>query len=84
MKHPNRIPYKEYVLTLLQKFKEITFEHFPREENQLADVLATVSSMFKVRWENEAPQITIERLDEPAHYYEVDTDGVEVKPSTTK
>ena len=25
MKHPNLIPYKEYVLTLLPHFKEITF-----------------------------------------------------------
>ena len=32
-KYPNLIPYKEYVLTLLPHFKEITFEHFPREEN---------------------------------------------------
>ena len=44
-KHPNLIPYKEYVLTLLPHFEEITFEHFPREENQLADTLATMSSM---------------------------------------
>ena len=36
-KHPNLIPYKEYVLTLIPHFEEITFEHFPREENQLAD-----------------------------------------------
>ena len=48
-KHPNLIPYKEYVLTLLPHFEEITFEHFPREENQLADALATMSSMFKVK-----------------------------------
>ena len=65
-KHLNLISYKEHVLTLLPHFEEVTFEHFPREENQLADVLATMSSMFKVRWDNEAPQITIERLDEPA------------------
>ena len=44
-KHPNLIPYKEYVLTLLPNFKEITFEHFPREKNQLTDALATMSSM---------------------------------------
>ena len=31
-KHPNLIPYKEYVLTLLPHFEQITFEHFPREE----------------------------------------------------
>ena len=33
-KLPNLIPYKEYVLTLIPHFEEITFEHFPREENQ--------------------------------------------------
>ena len=32
-KHPNIIPYKEHVLTLLPHFEEVTFEHFPREEN---------------------------------------------------
>ena len=79
-KHLNLIPYREHVLTLIPYFEEITFEHIPREENQLADVLATMSSMFKVRWDNVAPRITIERLDEPAHCYEVDTNGVEEKP----
>ena len=39
-----------------------------------------MSSMFKVRWDNEALQITIERLDKSAHCYKVDTDGVEEKP----
>ena len=48
-KHPNLIPYREHVLTLIPYFEEITFEHIPREENQLADALATMSSMFKVR-----------------------------------
>ena len=28
--------------------------------------------MFKVRWDNEAPMITIKRFDEPAHCYELD------------
>ena len=51
-----------------------------REENQLENALATMSSMFKVRWDNEAPRITIERLHEPAYYYEVDTDRVKEKP----
>ena len=78
-KHPNLIPYKERVLTLISYFEEITFEDIPREENQFTDVFATMSSMFKVIWDNEAPRITIERLDEPVHCYEVDTDGVEEK-----
>ena len=66
-KHPNLIPYKELVLSLIPYFEEVTFEHFPREENQLADALATMSSMFKVRWDNKAPMIIIERFDELAH-----------------
>ena len=80
MKHPNLIPYKEHILTLLPHVEEVTFEHFPREENLLADALATMSSMFKVRWDNEAPQITIERLDEQAYCYKIDTEGVVDKP----
>ena len=59
MKHLNLIPYKEHVLTFLPHFEEVSFEHFPREENQLADALATTSSMFKVRWDNGAPRITL-------------------------
>ena len=32
-KHPNLIPYREHVLTLISYFEEITFEHILREEN---------------------------------------------------
>ena len=46
----------------------------------MADTLTTMSSTFKVRWDNEAPRITIERFNELAHCYEIDTDGVEEKP----
>ena len=79
-KHPNLIPYKERVLTLLPYFEEIAFEHFPREENQLADALATLLSMFKLKWDNEAPQITIEWRDEPTHCHEINTEEVVDQP----
>ena len=46
----------------------------------MEDTLAIVLSIFKVRWDNEAPRIIIERLDEPTYCYEVDTDIVEEKP----
>ena len=39
-----------------------------------------MSSMFKIKWGNEAPQITIERMDEPAYYHEIDTEEVMDKP----
>ena len=39
-----------------------------------------MSSMFKVKWDNEAPRITIDRLDEPVHCCEIDTEEVADKP----
>ena len=39
-----------------------------------------MSSMYKIRWDNEAPRITIERLNEPAHCCEIDTEEVTDKP----
>ena len=52
-------------MKLIPYFEEITFEHISREENNLADALVTLASMFKFKWANEAPSITIIRLDEP-------------------
>ncbi|XP_050889408.1 uncharacterized protein LOC127094644 [Lathyrus oleraceus] len=45
-----------------------------REENQLADALAMLASMFKVKWKNEAPSIQTDHLDEPAHCLAVEVD----------
>ena len=56
-KHLNLIPYREHVLSLTPYFEEITFDHIPREENQLEDALATMSCMFKDRWDNELPKL---------------------------
>ncbi|XP_050890121.1 uncharacterized protein LOC127095483 [Lathyrus oleraceus] len=61
------IPYKEHVLKLIPYFDEISFHHIPREKNQLADALATLASMLKITWKNEAPSINIDHLDEPAY-----------------
>ncbi|XP_050897012.1 uncharacterized protein LOC127103812 [Lathyrus oleraceus] len=61
------IPYKEHVLKLIPYFDQISFHHIPREENQLADALATLAAMFKITWRNKAPAISIDRLDEPAY-----------------
>lgn len=43
------------------------FHYIPREENQLADALATLASMYKVKWKNEALAIHIDHLGEPTH-----------------
>ena len=65
-RHPKLTPYRDHVLKLMKYFDEITFHHIPREENQVADALATLSSMYKVKFHNEAPLIKVERRDEPA------------------
>ncbi|XP_017984296.1 PREDICTED: uncharacterized protein LOC108663596 [Theobroma cacao] len=43
------VPYKKLVTELSKQFKEICFNHLPREENQLADALATLAAMFKIK-----------------------------------
>ncbi|XP_050897304.1 uncharacterized protein LOC127104144 [Lathyrus oleraceus] len=79
-RHPNLIPYRDHAMKLIPYFEEITFSHIPREENHLADALATLASMFKVKWENEAPSIIIIRLDEPEFRYVTDDDLQDDKP----
>ncbi|XP_050892835.1 uncharacterized protein LOC127098317 [Lathyrus oleraceus] len=68
------IPYKEHIRKLIPYFDEISFHHISREENQLAYALATLASMFKVKWKNEAPSIQIDHLAEPAHCLAIEVD----------
>ncbi|XP_050877340.1 uncharacterized protein LOC127081097 [Lathyrus oleraceus] len=68
------IPYKEHIRKSMPYFQEISFHHIPREENQLEDALATLASMFKVKWKNEAPTIHIDHLDEPTHCLAIEAD----------
>ena len=48
------VPYQEFIKKLIEQFKDITFKHLPREENYLADALATLATMFKVNANVEA------------------------------
>ncbi|XP_050915999.1 uncharacterized protein LOC127131109 [Lathyrus oleraceus] len=66
-RHANIIPYRDYVLKLLAKFDKITFSDIPREENQMADALATLASMYKLIWHNHQPNIEIRHFDEHVH-----------------
>eukprot|EP00256_Glycine_max_P060706 XP_014629655.1 uncharacterized protein LOC106798196 [Glycine max] len=53
------VPYQAYIRELMELFDEISFHHIPREENQMADALATLSSMFKVNPHGDLPCIDI-------------------------
>ncbi|XP_050875555.1 uncharacterized protein LOC127079177 [Lathyrus oleraceus] len=61
------IPNREHIVKLIPYLDEITFHYIPREENQLVDALATISSLFKVKWKNEAPVACIYHLGEPTY-----------------
>ena len=47
-RHPGLIPYKYYTRRLLPFFNKVEFHHIPRDENQMADALATLTSMYQV------------------------------------
>jgi len=71
------IPYQAYIKGLVEYFDAITFHHVPREENQLADALATLSSMFELNQEGELPMIKMKSHEHPAycHFIEEESDG---------
>ena len=61
------VPYQKYIAELTKQFEEVQFQHLPREDNQIADALATLSAMFKVEREDEVQPITMGIRDSPAH-----------------
>ena len=67
--HPGLIPYKDYARRLLPFFNKVKSHHIPRDENQMADALATLASMYQVSTWNDIPRITVRRLDRPVHVF---------------
>jgi len=68
-RHPGLIPYRYYARRLLTFFNKIELHYIPREENQMADALATLSSMYKVNRHNDVPLIRIRCLERPAYVF---------------
>ena len=61
------MPYQEFIKRLIEQFEEITFKHLPREENYLADVLATLATMFKVNANVDTQLVKLEVRESQAH-----------------
>jgi len=51
------IPYRAYIMELVEYFDFIEFHHIPREDNQLEDALATLSSMFEINMDGVLPMM---------------------------
>src|SRR4030043_130694 len=77
--HTGLIPYRDYVRRLLNFFNKVELHHIPRDENQMANALATLGSMYKVKFDNEVPLISIRRLERPAYVFTVEA-AIDDKP----
>ena len=51
------IPYQAYIKKLVEFFNEVSFHHVPKEENQMADALAILASMFHLIPHGDLPYI---------------------------
>ncbi|RDX87778.1 hypothetical protein CR513_30714, partial [Mucuna pruriens] len=70
------IPYYPYIKELAECFESITFHHTPWEDNQMADALATLASMFKMDRESEVSvptycQALEEEVDGKPWYHDI-------------
>ncbi|KAA3464082.1 reverse transcriptase [Gossypium australe] len=66
------LDYRKIVLGLIEEFDHITFNYLPRDENQMADALATLASMIKVNRPEDIRPIQMSILEVPTHCYNVE------------
>ncbi|XP_016730094.1 uncharacterized protein [Gossypium hirsutum] len=71
-RNPKLIRYRRLVLELIEEFDNITFWYLPREENQMADALATLASMIKVNKLEDMKPIQISIYEIPAYCYSIE------------
>ncbi|KAG8498038.1 hypothetical protein CXB51_007111 [Gossypium anomalum] len=64
---PKLINYRRLVLELIEEFDDVTFCYLPRDENQMADALATLASMIKVNKQEDMKPIQMSIYEAPAH-----------------
>ncbi|KAA3481021.1 RNA-directed DNA polymerase (Reverse transcriptase), Ribonuclease H-like protein [Gossypium australe] len=57
---------------LIEEFDEITFNYLPRDENQMADALATLASMIKINRPDDMRPIQMSIFEVPAHCYNME------------
>jgi len=67
--HVGLVPYRDYARRLLTFFNKVELHHIPRDENQMADALATLSSMIKVNNHNDVPLISVKFRDKLAYVF---------------
>ncbi|XP_040948608.1 uncharacterized protein [Gossypium hirsutum] len=61
-------------MELIKEFDDITFRYLPREENQMADALATLATMIKVNKQEDMKPIQMSIYEAPAHCGNIDVE----------
>ena len=61
------ILYHKRVMEMIDNFEVINFEHLLREENQVANALATLATMFQINSNDEVQLIRMSIKEESAH-----------------
>ena len=61
------VRYRDFIVKLLGEFEDVSFNHLPRDENQMADALATLASMFRVSRRSEVQPIQMSVYETPTH-----------------
>ncbi|KAA3455454.1 gag/pol polyprotein [Gossypium australe] len=69
---PKLVDYKRLVQGLIKEFNDITFSYLPRDENQMADALATLASIVRVNKNEDMKPIQMSIYGAPAHCYNIE------------
>ncbi|RDX97746.1 hypothetical protein CR513_19457, partial [Mucuna pruriens] len=77
MRDAKLIPYHYYVMEMSEHLDKITFHYILRDENQMANTLATLSTMPLVNKEQELT-IQVQHQAKIAHFQQVNQDDTEV------
>ncbi|XP_039012179.1 uncharacterized protein LOC120141335, partial [Hibiscus syriacus] len=71
-KDPKLVEYRKLVMELVEEFDEVTFNYLPREENQMADALATLAAAFKMNEHSNMMPIEMKAYEYPAHCFNIE------------
>ncbi|XP_040944257.1 uncharacterized protein [Gossypium hirsutum] len=77
---PKLISYRKLVLELIKEFEDITFCYLPRDENQMADALATLASMIKVNRLEDMKPIQMSIYEDRTHCYNIEEGEIDDSP----
>ncbi|XP_017628668.1 uncharacterized protein LOC108471580 [Gossypium arboreum] len=77
---PKLIEYRRLVLELIKEFDDITFCYLSRDENQIADTLATLASMVNLNKQEDVKPISMSIYEAPTYCYNIEDEEKDDHP----